>query len=545
MQGHVEEANEIESPEELRSWVIFHELLLAKCLRRRYLTMPLVADFLSAGAGSTISAVAVLSLLYTLHNVYLHPLSSVPGPLIARCSELYLLLLCYLGIEGRVIRKWHQQYGTRVLRVAPNSISLSDPDNIKDIYITSGGYMKDARYQNFNLGPIATIFSAIDTEYRDVRAKAVAPLFSTARLRAATQPDGAIGSAIDEFVDQLKNFKAAKLRMDLLDVTARLSIDLLTNYLFGERYGGLAEHAKLSDMKDRQNKKLSANHFIFAIVGWSRFSLLPNWLFTRVYPIYARYHSPDLVGQSFAILDQFAQKIMRNVTASASHQKPKLDPTETYHGRLMDAGIPAAEASAQAKATVFAGTDSSSVMLTTILFHLVQHPEVRENILAEISTSDSSVDPRTLPWLRASVKEGLRMGMANPTRLTRVVPASGLRVGSYQLPGGTVVGMAASTLHYDPDVFPDPFAFRPERWLENGLDKGLRRLDMDKSILSFGAGLRACIGKNLAQQQLYETVRAVIESKVFDGARTCKDHIEMIEWFNGEIVGHHLDIEWD
>jgi cytochrome P450 len=67
---------------------------------------------------------------------------------------------------------------------------------------------------------------------------------------------------------------------------------------------------------------------------------------------------------------------------------------------------------------------------------------------------------------------------------------------------------------------------------------------MEKSMIPFGAGLRACIGKNLAQQQLHETVMAVVNSEVLEGARTCQQRIEMIEWFNGEIKGHHLEIEW-
>lgn len=84
-----------------------------------------------------------------------------------------------------------------------------------------------------------------------------------------------------------------------------------------------------------------------------------------------------------------------------------------------------------------------------------------------------------MPFLRAVVKEGLRLGMANPTRLTRVVPkGQGLRVGDFLLPPSTVVGCVAYNLHHDLDVFPDPFAFRPEGWLNDGTNHGLRRPGM-------------------------------------------------------------------
>ncbi len=172
-------------------------------------------------------------------------------------------------------------------------------------------------------------------------------------------------------------------------------------------------------------------------------------------------------------------------------------------------------------------------------------------------------DPQSLPYLRAVVREGLRLGMANPTRLTRVVPASssgaGLTVDGVRVSPGTVVGCAAYMLHHDPEVFPEPFAFRPGRWLQNEKDvhiaenilncaddgEALHRPEMDRSMVAFGAGLRACIGKALAQQQLYEAVFALIDSEVLeDGARTVQQRIERKEWFNGEIKGHKLEVGW-
>jgi cytochrome P450 len=68
---------------------------------------------------------------------------------------------------------------------------------------------------------------------------------------------------------------------------------------------------------------------------------------------------------------------------------------------------------------------------------------------------------------------------------------------------------------------------------------------MGMSLFAFGAGTRACIGKNLAQQQIQETVLALVDSEVLEGARTCQERIEIIEWFNAEIKGHKLEIEWD
>ncbi|KAI0139591.1 cytochrome P450 [Hypoxylon sp. NC0597] len=486
-----------------------------------------------------LSAVILFSAAIS-YRLFFHPLSDIPGPAVARISSLFLHTICYLGVEARVLRYYHEKYNTKVLLVAPNSVSISDSEAIGEIYVKGGGFPKDDRYRNFNLGPVVSIFSSLDREYRNVRAKAVAPLFSPAQLRAESEPKGAIGSCIAEFVDQLRQSREANLETDLMDLCAKLSIDVVTGYLVGQRYGGLHENAHLPARK-RLPLKLSANPFIFSIVAFSRFSLLPHRIFRLLYAVSQRLSTNEQVTESFAKLDRFADRVMTDMSGMDEDAGKKNG--GYYHERLvLQAGITHAEATAQIKAIVFAGADSTAVMLATILFHLVQNGAARSRLLYEVRSDK----PQDMRFLRAVVKEGLRLGMANPTRLTRIVPASspGLRIGGVLLPPGTTVGCAAYNLHHDPDVFPDPFAFRPERWLDDGTDRGLRRPGMEKSMIPFGAGSRACIGKNLAQQQLHDTVVAVIDSEVLEGARTCQERIEIIEWFNADIKGHRLNIKW-
>ncbi|KAE8163388.1 cytochrome P450 [Aspergillus tamarii] len=340
-------------------------------------------------------------LLFVIYHHFFHPLRHVPGPFYVSVSPLFLYVICYLGIEGHVLRSLHRRYRTPVLRVGPNSVSISDSSALRDIYITNGGFPKDARYKNFNLGPIVSIFSAIDTEYRDQRAKAVAPLFAPAR-----------------FMQCLSKYQVEKIPFDLVDLCARLSIDVVTEYLLGQPYGGFAETAHLS-AQEQQSAKLSANPFIFAIVGFSRFSLLPNWLFQQVYRLAARLTLTEEAIRSFQKLDTFATQVMSHVDSTP--------PTATYQSRLLSAGISSTETAAQCKAIVFAGADSTAVMLTTILFHLIRNEDARHTLATEISAHrqrSPAFDPESVPYLRAVVKEGLRLGMANPTRLTRIIPPS-------------------------------------------------------------------------------------------------------------------------
>lgn len=489
-----------------------------------------------------------------LYRLFLHPLSHIPGPLLARSSNLFLYVISYLGVEGRVLRYYHQSFDAKVIRIAPNHVSVSDVSAVQQIYVSGGGLQKDERYSNFNLGPVVTIFSSRDTAYRDLRAKAVAPLFATRAVRAACEPRGVIGESINQFVSQLARIKAlarshdaADVKADILDLSARLSIDVVTGYLLKDRYGGLEENVQYLDggaQGANLRPKLSANHFIFAIVAFSRFSLLPHWLFGIFYAISSNLSSTEQFKSSLVRIHEFARRVTDHAAG------PNANTQESYPSRLLAAGISKEEIIAQCEAVMFAGTDSTGVSLATIIFHLVQNPAARDRLAKEFELcEDPAVDPQSLPYLRSVVKEGLRLSMANPTRLTRTVPAGGLQFGDTYVPSGAVVGSAAYMLHHDPEIFPEPFKFMPERWPEDddkmGRETGGRRAaEMGRSLLSFGAGGRACLGKTLATYQLYAAVRALVESRVLDGARTCKESIEIIEWFNAEIKGHELEIEW-
>ncbi|CZT12460.1 hypothetical protein WAI453_008902 [Rhynchosporium graminicola] len=485
-------------------------------------------------------SLAVASSIY--YRLRIHPLAHVPGPPFAAISSLFLYAICCVGIEGTVIRRYHEKYKSKVIRIGPNAISVANSDAVRDIYVAGGGFLKDDRYKNFNLGPVVSIFSSIDTAYRDVRAKAVAPLFSPARLREESSSQGSIGRHVADFLSQLCAFRQARVKTDILDLCAKLSIDVVSDYVLGQPYGGLAEHAHLA-LAERQkpNAKLSANGFIHAIVGFSRFSLLPNHLFKLVYSVSQRLGASEEVGKSFGRIQEFMDRVMNGTKEGKT--------TEYYQDRLLAAGISFSETTLQGKAILFAGGDSTAVILSTILFHLTRNKEARTRLLHDIRATtpkaDDSKQKPDIPFLRACIKEGLRLGMANPTRLTRVVPpGKTLTVDGISIPTGAVVGCAAYVLHHDPTVFPDPFAFRPERWMDDERNRGLYRQNMDRSLIAFGAGLRACLGKNLAMQQILETVEAVVESEVLEGARTSQEQIEVIQWFNGDIKGHQIDIEW-
>ena len=485
--------------------------------------------------------------LLILYRLFLHPLSPVPGPLLGRITSIHLYILCYLGIECRQLEHYHRKYKTPVLRIAPNTVSISDGNALHPIYVAGGGFIKTTRYENFRVGGLHTIFSSQATAYRDVRAKAVSPIFAMARVRAAGERTGVIKKCVERFVQRLKiekshaqrsNTQAA--RVDVLDLAYRLMLDTVTGYLFDQTYGALDEQS-FPSVAASKSHRMSALPFIFAIVEAGRFSLLPNSLFRLFnFIIHCFFHDNEL-QQSLERVHGFAVRITNDAN-------PKKD--DTYQSRLLAAGISKPETIAQCMAVMFAGTDSTAVKLVTIIFHLVQNPDVGKRLRQELSVSgkDSATDARTLPLLHAVVKEGLRLGMANPARFSRIVPPGGFEVGGLHLPKGTDVGLAPYVLHHNPELFREPFEFRPDRWLDEGrgslIQSEAQKRHMERDLIPFSTGLRACIAKNFATHELLVATRAIVESGVLKGARTCTRTIELEEYFNVEIRGHKLEIDW-
>ena len=89
-----------------------------------------------------------------------------------------------------------------------------------------------------------------------------------------------------------------------------------------------------------------------------------------------------------------------------------------------------------------------------------------------------------------------------------MVPLAGRRLGTelsadgVDLPAGTDVTPAIWLTHTRPDVYPDPLAFRPERFLENAPDT--------YSWIPFGGGVRRCLGAAFAEFEMRIVLRAVL-----------------------------------
>ncbi|ORY13761.1 cytochrome P450 [Clohesyomyces aquaticus] len=466
---------------------------------------------------SVLAALAFFILSRSIYRLYFHPLTHIPGPLLPKLTSLWLHYHAYVGDEASAIHRLHLKYGP-IVRVSPREVDISDADAIGPIYISKGGFPKAPCYANFDIDGHSTIFSTISHEYRAVRAKAVTPMFSTKAIRDNVD---AIYGCVVRYVDRLKEEAATKRPVNVLNLSRSLAVDVVSTHLFQENYNGTSERGTLS-----------ASAFVDAFVAVGRFFYLPTMVFVWLEWAIEKLQSDERTSESMGLVDKFVGNLVEKTS-------PK---SMTYPGRMKAAGLDDSEIRAQCKDLIFAGTDSTGMNLATILRSLVLHPEkyarLRSEITANAALGPDAVDVQALPYLSAVVKEGLRISMANPTRLPHVVPHGGWSLDHTYFPPGTIVGCSAYELHMNPHVFPDPRSFKPERWLES-------RDEMSKHWFAFGAGPRACIARNLATLELQWATEKVVESDVLKGARATQHEIEILEWFNSKVKDEKIELVWN
>jgi cytochrome P450 len=134
---------------------------------------------------------------------------------------------------------------------------------------------------------------------------------------------------------------------------------------------------------------------------------------------------------------------------------------KTLFTNLAEGAIDDATIAREAQNLIIAGTDTTSVTLTYLVWSVLRHPSVRERLLREIkdnvhSDTFCSADAEELPYLQAVIQETLRLYGAAPGALPRVTPSGGRLLDDKFIPEGTVVATQAYSLHRDASIFADP-----------------------------------------------------------------------------------------
>lgn len=184
------------------------------------------------------------------------------------------------------------------------------------------------------------------------------------------------------------------------------------------------------------------------------------------------------------------------------------DEVTVFHS-LLNSELPISEKSSERLAEeavllLGAGTHTTSWALSVATFHVLSQPDTLRKLKRELEVAipDPAVSTplhalEVLPYLTAVIKEGLRLGLGNTSRIPRVAIDQPIKYGDFEIPTGTPVSMAIPIVHLNEKIFPDPKGFHPERWIED------KTGHLDRYLVVFCRGPRMCLGLNLAWAELY------------------------------------------
>ena len=146
---------------------------------------------------------------------------------------------------------------------------------------------------------------------------------------------------------------------------------------------------------------------------------------------------------------------------------------------------------------LMAGYETTTAGLTWAFERLLRAPDKLDRLVDELATGDQT-------YLMAVVKETLRRRPVIPIAARKALDP--IELMGYSLPAGSVLMVSIYLIHGDPEIYPDPKAFEPERFL-NADPKGTE----GGAWIPFGGGIRRCLGASLAQYELAVVIRTVLE----------------------------------
>ena len=147
-----------------------------------------------------------------------------------------------------------------------------------------------------------------------------------------------------------------------------------------------------------------------------------------------------------------------------------------------------------------AGHETSATALTWWAWLMASHPQAQQQAYGELravlgAREPTAADIPALDWLGASLKEAMRLYPPLGALMSRRVVAP-LRLGPWTLPAGALLRVTPWVIQRDPRWFPDPGAFRPERFV------AAAEPPPRAAWMPFGTGPRVCIGQHFAMLEM-------------------------------------------
>ncbi len=397
-----------------------------------------------------------------------------PGP---RSKWWTTLRVMTAGPE--VIERWRDTYGDPFLIRSMNGdlVTTGRPDLIRDIFTADpDDYLP---FGNEVLAPLIGAESLLlraGPDHRRER-RLLGPPFLGSRMRA-------LGPMMVRATRRRIAALAPGDRFEALQLTQAISLDVILDAMFGVEEPDRIEtyhEAILATMNALSPLFLFAKPLQREIFGrgpWARFQKVNRradaLLLEQIERVRPRAHErDDILSQMLCLQYEDGTK-----------------PSDAF-------------IASQLKTFLAAGHETTGIALSWALDRIHRTPGVLDRLRDEIDATAPAQDPATiaeLPYLEAVCQETLRV---HPilSEVMRIL-AVDRELGGFEVPAGAGFCASISLAHTNPETFPEPHAFRPERFLE--------RRFTPFEYLPFGGGARRCLGASFALHEMALAIASIL-----------------------------------
>jgi cytochrome P450 len=364
------------------------------------------------------------------------------------------------------LERCRARYGSRfTLRLlgTPPMVMVSDPEEIKQVFTAPADVLhpgEGARLLEPIVGPRSVIL--LDEAPHMEQRKLILPAFHGERMAALA---GLIREVADEEVARWPTGEPVAVQPRLQALTLEVVLRAVFGLEKGRRLDVLRE--RLTTLLEWGASPLSLLPSPQVSVGpWARFER------TRAAADEALY---ELIDARRAAGDEGGDDVF-SMLLSARHEA---DGSPMAREELRD----------ELMTLLVAGHETTASGLSWAFERIARHPHVAQRL----------ADAGDEEYLTATVHETLRRRPVIPNAAPRLVKQP-IEIGGWTYPPGVAISPNAYLVQHDPAIYPDPYAFRPERFL--GTSPGTY------TWIPFGGGRRRCIGASFALLEMKTVLRA-------------------------------------
>jgi cytochrome P450 len=367
-------------------------------------------------------------------------------------------------------------YGSRFtvrLLATPPFVFVSDPDEIKQVFTAPADVLhpgEGARILEPILGQNSVIL--LDGRPHLSQRKLMLPAFHGERMQKLS---GLLTEVSEREVDAWPKGRAITTHPLLQALTLEVILRAVFGLDPGPRLDAL--RSKLTTMATEATKPFSAlpwlQRDVFA--RWRRFVALRDETNALIY---------ELIDERRAEGESADRADILSMLLEARHE----DGAEMSRDEIRD----------ELMTLLVAGHETTASSLAWAFERLVREPRVVAELQREVDRDDGDA------YLTATVQETLRARPVLPNSAPRLVKQP-VEIGGWQYDASSPVCVVpnAYLVHHDPAIYPDPYTFRPERFLDE--QPGTY------TWIPFGGGRRRCLGASFALLEMKIVLRAILE----------------------------------